>query len=67
MKTNWSDSRSRCSQSSEREKSREGWSSHGNLCRGKGAALSAHGYWGLGKEARRIEDFRQRDDMSENG
>ena len=30
----------------------------------KRAGLSARGCWGLGKEASRIEDFRQRDDMS---
>ena len=35
------------------------------ICVEERAALSARGYWGLGKEARRIEDFRQRDDMSE--
>lgn len=35
------------------------------ICVEEGAELSARGCWGLGKEASRIEDFRQRDDMSE--
>lgn len=30
----------------------------------EGAGLSVDRWWGLGKGAGRIEDFRQRDDMS---